>query len=71
VYDVAPERRGGVFQQLLDPAVFNSVAINPDFGCVEWPGGIDLCPTTMHEELFGQRIDPSPLILRESPKRDN
>ena len=52
VYPVEPERRGGVFRQLLDPAVFNAVHVNSDFGCVEWPGGVDLCPTSMHEEML-------------------
>ena len=27
------------------------VTIDEDFGCVEWPGGVDLCPTAMHEEV--------------------
>ena len=51
IYAVEPERRGGVFLRLLDPAAFNAVSINPDFGCVEWPCDVDLCPTTMHEEM--------------------
>ena len=51
VYPVEPERRGGVFRRLLDPKVFRAVRVNPDFGCVEWPGGVDLCPTAMHDEL--------------------
>lgn len=52
VYSVDPERRGGVFLKLLDPAVFNAVRVNADFGCVEWPGGVDLCPTSMHDEML-------------------
>ena len=51
IYSVEPERRGGVFRKLLDQSVFNAVRVNPDFGCVEWPGGVDLCPTSMHEEM--------------------
>jgi hypothetical protein len=51
IFLVEPERRGGVFLKLLEPAIFNAVTVNPDFGCVEWPGGIDLCPTAMHEEM--------------------
>lgn len=51
IYSVAPERRGGVFLRLLDPAAFSAVTINEDFGCVEWPDGIDLCPTSMHDEI--------------------
>jgi hypothetical protein len=51
IFPVEPGRRGGVFLKLLDPQIFNAVTVNPDFGCVEWPGGIDLCPTAMHEEM--------------------
>jgi hypothetical protein len=51
IFPVEPVRRGGVFLKLLDPQIFNAVTVNPDFGCVEWPGGIDLCPTAMHEEM--------------------
>ncbi len=52
VYSVHPERRGGVFLKLRDPALFKAVRVNADFGCVEWPGGVDLCPTSMHEEML-------------------
>ncbi len=53
ICSIEPERRGGVFLKLLEPQIFNAVTVNPDFGCVEWPGGIDLCPTAMHEEMTG------------------
>lgn len=53
IFAVEPERRGGVFLKLLDAKVFNAVTVNPDFGCVEWPGGIDLCPDLMHEAMAG------------------
>jgi hypothetical protein len=52
IYPVEPDRRGGAFLHLKDPAVFNAVRVNPDFGCVEWPGGVDLCPTSMHAEML-------------------
>lgn len=52
-YAVDPQRRGGVFQPLCNPAVFNAVTINEDFGCVEWPVGVDLCPNAMYAELSG------------------
>ena len=55
IYPVEPERRGGVFLKLTDAGVFNAVRINEDFGCVEWPVGVDLCPTTMHEELMAAK----------------
>jgi hypothetical protein len=61
-----------VFVKLLDACVFNAVTINPDFGCVEWPGGIDLDPDTMHRTIAG--VDSgTPLYpagaLREEPKK--
>jgi hypothetical protein len=51
VFSVELERRGGVFLKLLEPRIFDAVKVNPDFGCVEWPGGIDLCPDTMHRAM--------------------
>ena len=57
VFAVEPERRGGVFLKLLDVKVFNAVMVNPDFGCVEWPGGIDLCSDVMHEALAGSKSE--------------
>jgi hypothetical protein len=54
IYSVEPDRRGGVFLRIKDPAVFNAVRVNPDFGCVEWPAGVDLCPASMHKELLDQ-----------------
>lgn len=53
IFAVEPERRGGVFLNLLDAKTFNAVTVNPDFGCVEWPGGIDLCPDVMHQAMTG------------------
>jgi len=46
-----------VFLNLLPLEVFNAVKVNADFGCVEWPGGVDLCLTAMHEELRAARSE--------------
>ena len=73
IFDVEPEQRGGVFLKLLDPKVFNAVTVNPDFGCVEWPGGIDLAPDAMHQAMTGspsQTEINSPAALREDRKRN-
>ncbi len=59
VFPVEPERRGGVFLKLLDARVFNTVTINPDFGCVEWPGGVDLCPDALHQAMTGSKSEPA------------
>jgi hypothetical protein len=73
IYPVEPERRGGVFLKLLEAKTFNAVSINPDFGCVEWPGGIDLCPDTMHQAMTGLAAEveqPLPMALREDAKKN-
>jgi hypothetical protein len=73
IFPVEPERRGGVFLKLLDARVFNAVTVNPDFGCVEWPGGLDLCLDTMHQAMTGSAAEvelPSPLALREDTEKN-
>jgi hypothetical protein len=70
VFAVEPERRGGVFLKLLEPRVFDAVSVNPDFGCVEWPGGIDLCPDTMRQAMAGAEVQATfdtPMALRDKP----
>ena len=67
-FSVEPERWGGVFLKLLEPRIFNAVTVNPDFGCVEWPGGIDLCPDTMHHAMAGVQPEAaldSPLAVHD------
>ena len=39
----------GVFKPLREASLFNQVFV--DDGAVAWPGGMDLAPDTMHEEL--------------------
>ena len=71
VYSVEPEKRGGVFLRLTKPEIFNAVRINNDFGCVEWPGGIDLCPEAMHRTMTGAESEvelSEAAALREIPK---
>lgn len=70
IYSVEPERCGGVFLKLLEPKIFNAVSINPDFGCVEWPGGVDLCPDTMHQAMTGAAAElDAPMALREDAEK--
>ncbi|MGD0411059.1 MAG: DUF2442 domain-containing protein [Verrucomicrobiota bacterium] len=74
VFSVEPARRGGVFLKLLDARIFEAVAVNPDFGCVEWPGGIDLCPDAMHRAMFSFKPDEelhSGAVLREGVQRNH
>jgi len=74
IFDVRPERRGGVFLKLLDKKTFNAVTVNPDFGCVEWPGGVDLCPDAMHQAMTGSESEkerPLAAALHEEAKPAN
>lgn len=49
VFDMKPYLDRGVFQELRDPANFNSVGIQ--FGAVTWPRGQDISPATLHARL--------------------
>ena len=60
-----------MFLRLTNPETFNAVRINDDFGCVEWPGGIDLCPEAMHRTMTGAQSEvelDTAAALREAPK---
>ena len=69
IFAVEPQKRGGVFLKLLDAKIFNAVTINPDFGCVEWPNGIDLCPDTMHRTMSDAEVElQNEGVLKEDSK---
>jgi hypothetical protein len=54
---------GGAFAALRDgEELFRAVAVNPDFGTIEWPGGIDLDPDVL-------RGDHPPASGRALPRR--
>ena len=60
-----------MFLKLLDARGFNPVTGNPDFGCVEWPGGVDLCPDAMHQAMTVSESEAelhSAAALREEKK---
>ncbi len=74
IFPVEPAKRGGVFLTLLDARVFNAVTVNADFGCVEWPGGIDLCPDAMRQAMCSSQPDEelhSGMVLREGVDGDH
>ena len=47
-FDVEPYLSIGIFQELRDLSVFNSV--RPFLGSVQWVNGQDFCPDTLYEE---------------------
>jgi len=48
VFDVSPYLDHGIFRDLREPAIFNSVRIS--FDTVEWANGADLCPEVVFKE---------------------
>jgi hypothetical protein len=67
------DRLGGVLLKLRDARVFNAVTVNPDFGCVEWPGDVDLCPDAVHQAMSGYESETelySAAVLREGAKKN-
>jgi hypothetical protein len=54
---------GGVFTAIRDDrATFEAVAVNPEFGTIEWPGEVDLDPDVL-------RGDQKPASGAEVPRR--
>ncbi len=41
--------QAGVFARLHDPALFTRVHL--EYGAVTWPGGIDLAPDAIYDEI--------------------
>jgi hypothetical protein len=62
-----------VFLKLLDVRVFNVGTVNAVFGCVEWPGGVDLCPDARHQAMTGSEFEAehhSAAALRKGAKKN-
>lgn len=47
-FDVKPYLSVGIFKELKDLQVFNSV--KPFLGSIQWANGADLCPDTLYLE---------------------
>jgi hypothetical protein len=48
VFDVKPYLDKGIFKQLKDRRIFNSV--KPFLGSIQWMNGLDFCPDTLYLE---------------------
>ena len=49
--DLEPFLTGPVFEPLLDPAVFATVSVHPEFCTLVWPNGADLAPEFLHDNI--------------------
>ena len=47
-FDVKPYLTIGIFKELQDLSLFNSV--KPFLGSIQWANGVDLCPDTLYLE---------------------
>ena len=47
-FDMKPYLEIGMFKDLKDKSVFNSV--KPFLGSIQWANGVDLCPDTLYLE---------------------
>lgn len=47
-FDVKPYLKIGIFKELQDLSLFNSV--KPFLGSIQWVNGVDLCPDTLYIE---------------------
>lgn len=45
----------GVFEALADPAEFAKVYVDPETHTVAWPGGIDLCPDSLYDDVLSRQ----------------
>jgi len=45
-FDVKPYLEIGIFKELKDVSMFNSV--KPFLGSIQWSNGLDLCPDTLY-----------------------
>lgn len=46
----------GVFSIWNNPETFKKVSIDPEMHTLVWPGGIDICPDSLYEDLTGIKV---------------
>ena len=57
IFDVKPYIDKGIFKELKELKVFNSV--KPMLGSIQWQGGQDFCPDTLYLESITQSATPT------------
>jgi len=56
IFDMKPYLEIGIFRELKDPGLFNSV--KPFLGSIQWKNGQDLCPDTLYLESKSLKRQP-------------
>ena len=64
-FDVKPYLSKGIFRELQNPAVFNSV--RPCLGSIQWSNEADLCPDMLYEQSQPVAIAHEARKVAETP----
>ena len=68
VFDVTPYLGTGIFRELRDVDVFNSV--RPVLGSIQWDNDADLCPDTLYERSIpAEKLQVAETRARYGAKR--
>lgn len=57
--DFDPREWRGVLAPLRDPALFAQVAVDDRMGTLVWPGGLDIAPEPLYEQVRQQQAAAS------------
>ncbi len=47
---------GGIFAPMEDVSYFARVEVNPEFGTIQWPNGVDFCPDVLYTKTTGKPL---------------
>lgn len=62
--DLDPVLRGGVLEDVRDPAVFREVRVDEVAGTIAWPNGVDLDPDVLHGD-YAPASGQAATVIRE------
>lgn len=60
IFDVKPYLEKGIFRELKDASLFNSV--KPFLGSIQWKNGQDFCPDTLYEDSVSLHRSDKPAV---------
>jgi hypothetical protein len=60
MFDVKPYLDKGIFKELKDISLFNSV--KPFLGSIQWKNGQDFCPDTLYEDSVALDRSDKPAV---------
>jgi hypothetical protein len=64
IVDLSDLAGRGVFEAWNQPGIFQQVRVT-DYGAIEWPGPLDLCPDSLYLQITGKQLEDIWPGLRE------